>query len=138
MREPGREVASTPQVLGVFFAFATAMCALAGLSLMTPDGPLDAIWGWKPDEHARLLALGPAVGAGFLLLALAMATASFGNFARRRWGWRLAMAIFTVNALADAARVPFGGPWEGLIGLTVTAAILWWLTRDRVRRSFDR
>ena len=125
-------------MLGLFFAFATAMCTLAGLSLLTPSGPLDAIWRWKPDEHARLLALGPAVGAGFLLLALAMAAACYGAFARKRWGLRLAMAIFAVNALADAARMPFGGMWEGLIGLVVTAAILWWLSRARVRRSFDR
>ena len=138
MHEPRRRQARTPALLGLFFVFATAACALVGLSLIMPGGPLDAIWQWKPDEHRQLLALGPIVGAGFLALALVMAAASYGAFARRRWGLRLAMAIFAVNALADAARVPFGTVWEGAIGVAVTGIILWWLTRPKVSGAFDR
>lgn len=114
------------------------MCALAGASLLTPGGPLDWIWRAKPGEHRQLLEMGPAVGAGFLGLALIMALASMGSFARRQWAWKLALAIFAVNALADAARIPFGAAAEGLIGIAATAAILWWLTRQRVRALFDR
>jgi hypothetical protein len=124
--------------LGAFFAFATAMCALAGVSLLIPGGPLDWIWQLKPDEHRQLLEMGAAVGAGFLGLALVMALASFGSFARRGWAWTVALTIFSVNALADAARIPFGAPAEGLVGVAATAAILWWLTRRTVRASFDR
>jgi hypothetical protein len=125
-------------LLGVFFAFATAMCVLAGASLLTPDGPLDWIWRMKPEEHRRLLEMGPAIGAGFLGLALVMALASFGSFARRRWALPLALAIFAVNALGDAARIPYGAPAEGIAGIAVTASVLWWLTRRKVRVSFDR
>jgi hypothetical protein len=132
------ERAWTPILLGLFFLFATLMCALAGLSLLTPGGALDAIWRLKPDEQAQLLALGPAVGAGFLALALVMAAASCGAFARRRWGRRLAIAIFAANAVGDAARIALGGVLEGAIGVAVTAIILWWLTREKVRASFDR
>lgn len=114
------------------------MCALAGTSLLTPGGPLDWIWWIKPGEHRQLLELGPAVGAGFLGLALVMAMASFGSFARRRWAWALALAIFAVNAFGDAARIPFGALAEGLVGLAATGAILWWLTRPSVRALFDR
>ena len=138
--EPATEQsrAAAPALLGCFFVFAAAACTLAGLSLLMPGSPLDAIWRWKPDEHRQLLALGPLLGMAFLALAVVMTAASFGTFARRRWGLRLAMAIFAVNGLADAARLPFGPVWEGAIGIAVTGFVLWWLSRPRVRRAFDR
>jgi hypothetical protein len=114
------------------------MCGLAGASLLTPAGPLDWIWWVKPDDHRQLLEMGPAVGAGFIGLAMIMAAASLGSFARRRWAWPLALTIFTVNAIGDAARIPFGAAFEGLFGIAATAAILWWLMRQPVRASFDR
>jgi hypothetical protein len=114
------------------------MCLLAGASLLTPGGPLDWILCVKPGEHRQLLEMGPAVGLGFLGLALVMALASLGSFTRRRWAWPLALAIFAMNALGDAARIPFGAFAEGLIGILVTAAILWWLARRPVRALFDR
>ena len=113
------------------------MCALAGTSLLTPGGPLDSVWRVKPAEHRQLLELGPAAGAAFLGLALVMGLASFGAFARRRWAWPLALAIFAANALGDAARIPSGAVAEGLVGIGVTAFILWWLTRPSVRALFD-
>jgi hypothetical protein len=134
----GRSHATTPALLGWFFVFATAACTLAGLSLLMPGSPLDAIWRWKPDEHRQLLAFGPLLGMAFLALAVVMAAASFGTFARRRWGLKLAMAIFAANAIADAARLPFGAVWEGVIGIAVTGIILWWLAGPRIRRAFDR
>ena len=71
-------------------------------------------------------------------MALLMALASFGMFVRRRWGWRLAIFIFAVSAMADAARIALGAVWEGVIGVAVAGVILWWLTRGRVRRMFRR
>jgi hypothetical protein len=130
--------AKTPAVLGLFFVFAAAMCTLAGLSLLTAGGPLDAIWRWKPDEHRQLLAFGPSIGAGFLALTLVMAAASHGAFARRRWGLWLAIAIFAINGVADATRIPFGAAWEGAIGVGASIVILWWLTRASVRQAFER
>jgi hypothetical protein len=126
----------TPVLLGAFFAFATLMCAAAGVSLLTPGGWLDWIWLIKPQEHGLLMALGPWAGWGFLGLAVAMAAASWGTFRRRRRGLWLAMAIFAVNAAGDAARIFSGAVWEGVIGVVVTGAILWWLTRPGVRALF--
>ena len=126
----------TPVLLGAFFAFATLMCTLAGISLLTPGGPLDWIWLIKPEEHGLLIALGPWAGAGFLALAVAMAAACLGTFRRRRWGLWLAMAIFAVNAAGDAARMTSGAMLEGAIGVAVTGVILWWLTRPRVLALF--
>lgn len=126
----------TPYALAGFFALSTLLTFAAGTSLLTPTGPLDWIWAIKPAEHAELLAMGPVVGAGFLALSLAMAAAAYGTFTRRRWGYWLAALIFLVNGLSDAARGLSGGLVEGMIGVTVTAIVLWWLTRPKVRRLF--
>jgi hypothetical protein len=132
-----RARAWTPVLLGAFFAFATSMCVAAGVSLLTPGGWLDWIWLIKPEEHGLLVALGPWAGWGFLGLAVAMAAASWGTFRRRRWGLWLAMAIFAANAAGDAARITSGAVLEGVIGVAVTGAILWWLTRPKVRALFS-
>ena len=131
-------VSRTPALLGIFFAFATSMCAFAGATLLLPGGPLDALWAVKAEEHRRLLGLGPWVGIGFLALGLVMALASYGAFKRRRWARPLAIGIFAVNAIGDALRIPAGAVAEGLVGIAVTGALIWWLSRPDVRRAFDR
>jgi hypothetical protein len=134
----GAPAPRTPVVAGVFFAISTLICLAAGASLLTPGGPLEWMWRIKPAEYRQMLAMGPLAGAGFLALALAMAAASAGTFGRRRWGWRLAMGIFAVNGLGDAARI-FTGAWtEGIFGVFMAALILWWLARPGVRAVFDR
>ena len=127
---------STPAMLAGFFALAALICAAAGASLLDPGGPLAPMWRIKPDEYRQLLLLGPAAGIGFLALAAVMAAASLGTARRRRWGWRLACAIFAVNGLADAARIPLGAVIEGVIGLGAAGAILWWMTRPAIRAEF--
>jgi hypothetical protein len=107
------------------------------VTLLAPGSPLEAIWRWKPDEYRQLLALAPWTEAGFLGLTAAMAFAGYGTFRQRRWGLRQAMPIFAANALADAIRIPFGAPREGVIGVAVTGIILWWLTRPKVRALFE-
>ena len=126
----------TPLVFGAFFAFATAMCVLAGLSLLTAGGPLDAMWRWKPQDYQQVREVGPLAGWGFLLLALVMASACLGMFRPREWGRRLAIAILAVNAAGDAARIVMGAWWEGAIGVSVAAALIWWLIRSPVRALF--
>jgi hypothetical protein len=128
----------TPMLVGAFFAIATVICSAAGTSLLVPGGQLDWMWRIKPVEHEQLLRLGPIVGFGFLGLAAMMALASLGSFMRRRWGWGLAVFIFVANGLGDAARIFSGAPAEGMLGVVVTAAIVWWLTRADVRALFDR
>jgi hypothetical protein len=130
--------ALTPVLLASFFAFATAMCALAGLSLLTPGGALQWVWRFKPDEYRQLHAFGAAAGAGFLALGVVMAVAAVGCFGRLAWGRRLAFAIIAVNAAGDSARAFSGAPGEGAVGVVVAGAILWWLTRAPVRAAFHR
>jgi hypothetical protein len=133
----GRDVrAITPTALGCFFTFATLMTGAVSVTLFAPGGPLDAMWQIKPHEYEDLLLLRPASSAGFAALCISMAATAFGCLRNKRWGWMLAIAIFTINALGDALRALTGGLVEGLFGAAVAALIVWWLTRAHVRALF--
>lgn len=138
MARSGRDVrAFTPIALGCFFTFATVMTGVVSITLFAPGGPLDAMWQVKPHEYQDLLLLRPASSAGFAALCIAMAATAFGCFRRKRWGWMLAVAIFTINALGDAAHGLSGAWLEGAIGVAIAMLILWWLTQPRVRALFS-
>lgn len=125
-----------PRLLGVFFVFATLMCALAAWSLLDPDGPAAAIWILKVEQYRTMLAMGPIAGFGFLFLAAIMGLTSVGCFAATRWGWRLAVALIGLNALADGARALTGELVEGLSGLVIAGGLLWVLLQPRIRQLF--
>jgi hypothetical protein len=128
----------TPPLLGAFFVFAAVISAATAVTLLAPGTPLDGMWRIKPAEYAQLRGMGAWVGAGFVVLCAAAAIGSIGILRRRRWGWWFAVVGIGINALADAARIPMGAVFEGLIGVTVAGAILLWLTRPPVRALFDR
>ena len=65
-----------------------------------------------------------------------MVSASVGCFRRRIWGWWLAIAIFTINGLSDAGQILIGHFLEGGIGVAVAGAILFYLSRPKVRGTF--
>lgn len=127
----------TPAALGAFFSFATLMTGAVFVTLFAPGTPLDEMWAIKPREYDALLLLRPASTAGFALLCALMATTAAGVFLRKRWGLRLAIAIFALNALGDAWRALTGSPLEGLLGVSIAGAVLWWLAQARVRSQFN-
>jgi len=49
----------------------------------------------------------------------------------------MAIAIFAANGLGDTTTIITGRIWEGLIGVTVTVAIVFWLTRPQVKAAFQ-
>jgi hypothetical protein len=127
----------TPVVLSWFFALATCLCLAAGISVLAPNTPIRAIWAIKPTEYDQLLDLAPWSGLGFLLLSGAMAATSWGAIRRTRWGWTLAIAIFVINGVGDAARALMGDVVEGLIGVTIAGSIVVALSQRRVRKAFS-
>lgn len=103
-----------------------------------PRGACDWMWAIKPFAYLTLRAIAPWGGIGFLLLAAAMSLTAFGGLQHRRWGWTLAVAIFVVNALADAARLIAGDVLEGLIGTLAAGAIVYALLRPNVSGVFAK
>src|SRR5258708_17403701 len=100
--------ASVPRgiiVVGIFLLFEAVMVSLAGTTLLWQGSALDRIWSLNPHAHKELAPFGRAVGIPFLLLAATLAVASVGWFKRRRWEWRLAIAIVATQVLGDLVNI---------------------------------
>lgn len=128
----------THRALTLFFAFAAVMSIVAGITLLQPQTPLTAVWAIKPNDYRNLLAFAPWSGLGFLLLSALMATAAWGTSHRTPWSLRLSIAILVANGIGDMWQMLNGRAAEGALGVIVTGALVYWLTRRKVRESFDR
>lgn len=128
-----------PAVVGVFSLLVVAIAFAAGTTLLWPGGPVDIIWAIRQDDtHAKMVALGWPAGLGLWGLGVVALATAIGGFQRRRWAWWLAVATLAVNGVSDLARVAMGGVLEGVAGVVIAGAILFWLTRPRVRGQFSQ
>ena len=100
------------------------MASLAGTTLVWPGSALDRIWNLNPRAHDELVPFGRVLGIPFLLLGATLAVASLGWFKRRRWGWRLAVAIIAMQVLGDLVNIFRGDPLRGGIGFLIAGALL--------------
>jgi hypothetical protein len=123
-------------LIAIFFAIATCILLGVGIALLRPGSMLEVIWKLYPARRALLMPYRMWLGPGFLILAIVMVSASVGCFRRRIWGWWLAIAIFVVNGLSDAGQILIGHFLEGGIGVAVASAILFYLSRPKVRGTF--
>ena len=124
-------------VIGVFLLFGALMACLAGTTLVWPGTVLDRAWVLNPRAYREFAPFGKAVGTLFLLLGAALAVSSVGWFKRRLWGWRLAAAIIAIQVLGDLVNVFLGRVPEGVIGVAVAGALLFYLLRAKVRAVFE-
>jgi hypothetical protein len=120
----------------VFLFFGAAMGLLAGTTMIFPGTVLDRAWRLNPVAYAQLAPLGPPVGIVFLLLAAVLAVAAIGWLRRRRWGWGLAVVIIAIQALGDLLNLLRGDVLRGVVGVAVAGALLFYMTRRRVRAAF--
>jgi hypothetical protein len=122
--------------IGAFLFFGASMALLAGVTLSWPGTMLDDIWWLNPNAYRRLAPLGRLVGIGFLFLSAIMAAAATAWFKRKLLGWQLAVAIIAVQIAGDLGNTMFGHVREGLIGVTIAGALLFYLLRAPVRAVF--
>jgi hypothetical protein len=122
--------------IGVFLFFGCLMAGLAATALLWPNTALDRVWTLNPTAHAQLARWGRKIGALFLLVSVALASAGTGWFRRRLWGWRLTVAIIGIQVFDDAANVVRGDFLQGGIGLLIAGALLFYLMRSRVKCAF--
>ena len=112
------------------------MSGLAGLMLLWPGGPFDGLWAINPRAEPSLTSLGPA---GIVLMgtvSAGCAAAATGLWARRRYGWYLALLILTINLAGDTLNAVLGRDPGTLIGLPVGGVLIAYLLSARVRRVF--
>jgi hypothetical protein len=124
------------KAVGVFLFFGFVMACLAGTTLFWRGTPLDRMWALNLRAYNQLAPHGRVVGILFLLLDFALFAAGTGWFRRRRWGWRLAVAIFTTQVLGDLVNAFMGDFVRGAVGFTVAGALLVFLLRQDVRSAF--
>jgi len=96
----------------------------------------DRIWALNAQAYSRLAPFGKTVGVLFLLLSATLLFAGAGWFKRRRWGWRLAVAIIVTQVLGDLLNASTGDVIRGGISFIIAAALLVYLLRPQVRSAF--
>ncbi len=122
--------------VGIFLCFGATMAGLAGTTLLWHGTVLDCAWNLNPTAYRQLAPLGPPAGILFLLLSAALAAAAIGWFKRRNWGWRLAVAIISVQFVGDLVNTIRGDFVKGGIGAAIAGALLFYLLRPNVRMAF--
>ena len=122
--------------LSIFFFTATGITCVAAVSLLFPNGLLEPIWKLNPRAHVGLGAIGIWAPVLFFVVALACATAAIGLWRGARWGYVTALAVITINALADLISVVSGNEPRAIIGIPVVILILAYLLSQKVRQFF--
>jgi len=62
--------------------------------------------------------------------------AAGGWWRRRRWGWILAIVIIAIQLLGDLLNLLRGDVLRGAAGVLIASALLFYMTRPRVRAAF--
>lgn len=125
------------RAIGAFLLSGAAIAFIAGTSLARPGTVLDRMWALNPRAYHDLAPFGKPVGLLFLLLAVALTFAGIGWLKHRRWGWRLAVAIIGTQVLGDSVNIFFGRVLQGLVGVTIASALLFYITREPVSTTFS-
>ncbi len=122
-------------VISLFFVFGTAMSAITLFLLVFPDSRLEPLWRLNRDAREGFAAMDGWAIVLMVVVAAACATAAVGLWRCKEWGFRTALAVLSINVVADVTNAVFGRDWRTLIGLPVGAAmILYLVSRRRVFR----
>jgi len=123
--------------IGTFLFFGGMLAGLAATAFLRPGTMLDRAWTLNPTAYQQLSPFGSKVGILFLLLSAALLISGIGWFRRRRWGWRLAVAIIATQVLGDIINL-VGGDWlRGATGVIIAGALLIYLLSPRIRAAFS-
>jgi hypothetical protein len=125
------------KAIGVFLFFGAAMAAFAATLLIHPGTVLDHAWSLNPEAHRELGRFGKPVGLVFLLLGLILGTTAVGWLRRKYWAWLLTTTVFVIQAVGDAINLLRGDYVRAGLGLIIVGALLFYVTRSRVRAVFS-
>ena len=127
----GRPAAFLP--LGAFFVFGAVMSSYAAITLAVPGTVLDRAWELNPEAHLRMAPFGRILAAPFFLLSATMAITAAGWLRRRRWAWRMAIAIIATNLAGDLISAGRGDWFRGLTGMVIGSLVLVAILRPGLR-----
>ena len=120
----------------VFLLVAAGISGAAALSLRWPGGPLDVMWGLKPAAREEFASLGFWAPVLLGLLCPVCAASAVGLWRRSRLGYRVVFVGLALNMAGDLFNLAVRHQLGAMLGIPIVAAILFYLTRDRIRSYF--
>jgi NADH:ubiquinone oxidoreductase subunit 2 (subunit N) len=121
---------------GIFLSLAALLLLVAGITLVWPGTPMDAIWLVNEKSHVELTAYALSIGILFLILSQVFVLTARGWFKQRKWGWLSTIGIFAANIAGDMVRLVSGDFAGGLMGIAIAGLIIFYLTRPRIKGLF--
>jgi hypothetical protein len=124
--------------LSALFAFGTLASGLSAVSLLFPGGPLEPMWRLNPRAREAFTRMDQPWAPLLLgVVCVACAASAYGFFKRKRWGYRLGIALLLVNLTADLVNAILGIEPRAVLGVPVVGLLLWYLSSSKVRDSFS-
>ncbi len=122
--------------IACLFAFGALASGLALATLAVPGGAVDTIWRVNPRGHDAFLRMGPWAYLLLGTVCLACAATAYGMTAGKKWGYRAAIVMLSVNLVGDLLNVLTGNEPRAVIGVPVVAMVLWYLSTPGARAHF--
>lgn len=122
---------SAIKFISVFFAFGATMCALTVVLLLFPGTGLDFFWKFNPEAHAAFQSIGKLAVLLMFVVGIGCAFAATGLWRGCNWGIRLAVIILLINTIGDLLNAFLRHDYRALIGLPISAALIFYLARYR-------
>ena len=118
-------------LLSFFCVLGTLASGLAAVMLIMPGSSLDVLWRLNPHAHEGFVEMGRWSVFVMSTVCLACASAAWGLWRRRIWGYWTAVTILTVNLVGDAINAFLLRDWRTLIGLPIAGLMIAYLLRKR-------
>jgi hypothetical protein len=121
----------------LFLVFATLMAAFIGTVLLFPGKLLDSLWRLNPEARTAFQNMGNLSSLLLFVVGGVAGGAAVGIHRRQKWGWWLAVLLFSVNAVGDLFSLLVSGRiLQGAAGVVISSFFLFYLMQSRVRRQF--
>jgi hypothetical protein len=99
--------------------------------LIMPGTSVDVLWRLNPHAHEGFIEMGRWSVLVMSTVCLACASAAWGLWRCRLWGYWMATTILTVNLLGDGINTFLLRDWRTLIGLPIAGLLIAYLMRKR-------
>lgn len=122
--------------LSLFLAVGCLIALTSAVSLLLPGSFPEPMWRLNPRARTAFATIGLWAPVLLIVVSAACGAAAWGLWRGRRWGHRLAVGVFAFNLLGDTANVVLGTEPRAIVGIPITALLLFYLLRPKVRRYF--
>lgn len=111
-------------ILGILWIIAGLLSLFAGIGVAAFAGLFIGV-------------LGAALGVGFIIIGLLELALGVGCFMAWPWVWPVGVIVTIIGLLIGIANL-FSAGWSALIGIVISAIILWYLFQPQVKKYFGR